>query len=496
MGTGDRRQRTGGDVFGGRPRVKSERGWTLPACLADVDARFMTAALRESGVIDVTNGVVALDESGVGLTAGYFSDIKRVRCTYLHRTDAPARFVVKAWPAFEIMPKVALRGYFVKDISAYHLAADRFYPRVGAVLAEADPANSRWAMVMDDADAFAEHKAHESDMTLDDVMRMIPKLVDVAVAWEGCDRGERADELAGLGVDFWASDDHLGPFKARMPGGAKLFDYVTTMASSSLTGGRAWDRELGPGTAELFTRRLGAFYAGAHPENGATCTLSHGDLRGDNIFFCQPSRQYPHGWLCIDFQMFRGPVPSDLAYLMGTGTVRPDVYGGENLQLVLRTFYEQFRSKTSIYQDYSYDQFRPRVRAHVHRAFRLRGGNGRGDLAGRRLRQRTGGSGRTGERAGVGGRVESGGATPAHVVAQAAGQLPPKLQDVRPVRVREGPPGELGRAGRMGRSALPSAMNGPSGTVTFLFTDILDQPVAGRPIRLRCTAPWPRMTPC
>jgi hypothetical protein len=211
---------------------------------------------------------------------------------------------------------------------------------------------------MDDADAFAEHKAHESDMTVEDVMRMIPRLVDVAVAWEGCERGERADELARLGVDLWASDDHLGPFKARMPGGAKLFDYVTTMGASSLTGGHTWDLELGPGTAELFTRRLEAFYAGAHPENGATCTLSHGDLRGDNIFFCPPSRQYPEGWLCIDFQMmFRGPVPSDLAYLMGTGTVGPDVYGGENLELVLRTFYEQFRSKTSIYHDYSYDQF-------------------------------------------------------------------------------------------------------------------------------------------
>ena len=302
--------------------------------------------------------MVVLDESGVGLTAGYFSDIKRVQCTYRHPTDAPARFVVKAWPAFEILPEDALRAMFVKDISAYHLPADRFYPRVCAVLAEADPAHNRWALVMDDADTFAEHKVHESDMTLDEVLRMIPKLVDVAVAWEGCDRGERADELAHLGVDLWASDDNLGLYKSVMPGGAKLFDRVTTMAASSLTGGHTWDRELGPGIAELFTRRLEAFFAGAHPKNGATCTLSHGDLRGDNIFFCEPDRHYPEGWLCIDFQlMFRGPVPSDLAFLMGTGTVRPEVYAGDNLQLLLRTFYEQFRSKTSIYREYTYDQF-------------------------------------------------------------------------------------------------------------------------------------------
>jgi hypothetical protein len=338
--------------------VNDERHLTLPACLADVDARFMTTALRLSGIINETNRVVALDESGVGLTAGYFSDIKRIRCSYDRPVTAPDRFVVKAWPAFELLPKEALRGLFVKDIGAYHLPADRFYPRVRAVVADADRANNRWALVMDDAEAFAEHKVHEVDMTVDDVLRMIPRLVDVAVAWEGCHLGPLADELDSLGVDLWASDANLGLFRAVMPGGAKLFDRVTAMGTSSLTGGHTWDRALGPAVAEQFTGRIEAFYAGAHPTNGATCTVSHGDLRGDNIFFCEPDGRYPGGWLCIDFQMmFRGPVPSDLAYLMGTGTVGPDVYAGENLQRVLRTFYEQFMAKTSMYREYTYEQF-------------------------------------------------------------------------------------------------------------------------------------------
>jgi hypothetical protein len=331
----------------------------LPRGLGDVDAAFMTSVLREAGVIGATNEVVSQEECGVGMTAGYFSDIKKVRCTYREPTAARTSFVVKAWPAFEILPKPAIQAMFVKDIRAYHFPRETFYPRPDALLAKFDAGEERWALILEDADTFAEHKVHEHEMTLDDVLRMIPKLVQVAVAWEGCDEGQKATALGALGVDLWASEANLGIFKAVMPGGAKLFDKVTTLAGSSLVDGPTWDGYLGgPGIAELFTRKLDAFYALAHPANGATCTLSHGDLRGDNIFFCDPCDRYPDGWLCIDFQLlFRGPVPSDLAYLLGTGSVLPEVYTGDGLQTVLRTFYDQFMAKTTRYRNYSYGGF-------------------------------------------------------------------------------------------------------------------------------------------
>jgi hypothetical protein len=333
-------------------------GADLPAGLADIDVSFMTAVLRRSGVIQEQNEVMATEECGVGMTAGYFSDIKKVRCRYRIRTDAPESFVAKAWPAFELLPRDVLAELFIKDISAYHLAADSFYPRPRAVLAAADPARRRWGLVMEDADTFAEHKVHESEMGFDDVMRMIPRLVEVAAAWEGADHGDRAGSLARLGVNLWASDENLALFKSVMPGGARLFDRVTSMTNSSLATGATWDQDLGPGISELFTTRLDSFFAAAHPRNGATCTLSHGDLRGDNIFFCEPSDAYIDGWLCIDFQlMFRGPVPSDLAYLLGTASVLPEVYAGPNLDRLLHAFYDQFMSKTIIYYDYTFDQF-------------------------------------------------------------------------------------------------------------------------------------------
>jgi hypothetical protein len=100
----------------------------LPKGIDDVDAAFMTRLLRQSGVITATNAVVSQEERGVGMTAGYFSTIKKVKCTYREPTDAPDSFVVKAWPTFEVMPKENISAMFVKDIKAYLFPPERFYP--------------------------------------------------------------------------------------------------------------------------------------------------------------------------------------------------------------------------------------------------------------------------------------------------------------------------------------------------------------------------------
>ena len=53
-------------------------------------------------------------------------------------------------------------------------------------------------------------------------------------------------------------------------------------------------------------------------QKGATQTLCHGDLRGDNIFWDETKDE----WMCIDYQlMSSAPVPADLAYLMSSASV-------------------------------------------------------------------------------------------------------------------------------------------------------------------------------
>lgn len=334
-------------------------GLNLPRSLEEVDAAFMTRVLRRSGAIAATNRVVSQAEQGVGMTAGYFSSIKKVRCTYAEHTDAPTDFVVKAWPSLEIAPRDNIAAMFLKDIHGYQVPAERFYPRPKAHLAACDPDQDAYVLVMEDAGVFATQKVHENELTFDEVMRMIPALVDVAVAWEGCDQGERAAELTAMGIPHWTSPENLDSFKAGMPAGARLFDLVCCTRGTPINGGRPWDTRLGvPDFASRLATRLDAFFAPTRPENGATCTIAHGDMRGDNFFFCEERPDHPHGWLCIDFQqMVSGPVPSDLAYLMSSGSVLPEVYAGENHHRLLRAFYDRFVSRTQRYPDYSWDRF-------------------------------------------------------------------------------------------------------------------------------------------
>lgn len=332
-------------------------GLTLPRNLEEIDAGFMTRLLRARGFISDDNAVLASADSGVGMTAGYFSAIKRMQCRFEHPVGFNTSFIAKAWPEFELAPSENIAEMFARDIMGYMIDAADFYPRPRAYLADFDADRDLWALVMEDACSFSDQKLHETEMSVDEVRRMIPKLVDVAVAWEGCHEGEKGRQLDNINVHHFASSENLAAYKQIMPGGAKLWDYVLSLEESDLVE-RTWNSVLGPNVLELFTRKLDAFYEGVRPENGATCTLGHGDLRGDNIFFCDPSDDHPDGWLTIDFQLlFRGPVPSDLAYLMNSGTVHPDVYRGATRETLMREFYDRFTAKTRLYRDYSWEQF-------------------------------------------------------------------------------------------------------------------------------------------
>ena len=72
----------------------------LPAKLADINAAFLTQLLKARGLLETDNDITAVEESGVGMTAGYFSDIKKIHCSFKAPTNCPAYFVAKAWPDF------------------------------------------------------------------------------------------------------------------------------------------------------------------------------------------------------------------------------------------------------------------------------------------------------------------------------------------------------------------------------------------------------------
>jgi len=62
--------------------------------------------------------------------------------------------------------------------------------------------------------------------------------------------------------------------------------------------------------------------------------------------------------MAIDYQMnFKGPVVSDLAYIMMSGTVHPDVYQNHTDELI-ELFYAEFMKRTTKYKSYTLAQCR------------------------------------------------------------------------------------------------------------------------------------------
>ena len=96
-----------------------------------------------------------------------------MKCHFKHPTDAPDSFVVKTWPDFELAPKEQIAGMFEKDIIAYTTQRN-LYPRPQVYLADFDAAEDRWALLMDDANAFGTQKLHETEMTTEEVLHMVP----------------------------------------------------------------------------------------------------------------------------------------------------------------------------------------------------------------------------------------------------------------------------------------------------------------------------------
>ena len=120
----------------------------------------MTTLLRDRRVISQSNSVVSQEETDVGMTAGYFSAIKRVKCQYAETTDAQDTFIVKAWPDFELLPKDNIKDMFALDIKGYLFDKESFFPRPNALLADFNAEADQWALIMEDACTFAEQKLH------------------------------------------------------------------------------------------------------------------------------------------------------------------------------------------------------------------------------------------------------------------------------------------------------------------------------------------------
>lgn len=354
----------------------------LPKDLDAMDKAWFTELLRHRGCINPGDSVVSMEEKGVGMTAGYFSAIKKVTITLSPGAPAscPTKFVAKAWPSFELLPKDSIKAMFIKDIKGFSdFSAEVFYPRPTVYLATYDETKDLYALVMADCDEYSTHMVHETPLNLEQVKQMIPKMVQVALAFEGIDDADHPlkDAVDKASIVHFCSEGSLAVYNQVMPQGAAIFDEFTTGQGKAAKKNKKrpfhddpevperakpfvnWqNRGLGKDFSQKFTRCLNEYMGSITPENGGTVTVFHGDLRGDNLFFEDGNSRgaLEHGWMAIDFQLLaKGPVISDLAYLMCSGSVRPDVYEAHT-DAIVEEFYKQFMAGTKKYPDYTLAQ--------------------------------------------------------------------------------------------------------------------------------------------
>jgi hypothetical protein len=341
--------------------------FNIPASLDEVDAKWMQDLLRYRGVISQTCEVTSVKKQGVGMTAGYFSAIEKVKCVFSEQTSCQDSFVVKAWPALELLPKDSIKGMFIADMKGYSdFESEDWYPRPNIYLASYDEAKDLWALVMDDCDTYATHCVHENPLTLEQVKKMIPGLVHTAVKFErvGLDKDHPLHAKAAY-IPNWV-DLTKAVFGPLAPAGAGAYnkmlqsddlyscDDKSKFGFPKLRPSKSWAGEVGEDYALEFVKVFEAFWDRSDAQKGATQTVSHGDLRGDNIFWDEKKDT----WFAIDFQLtFKGPIASDLAYVMNSGTVLPDVYENHTDE-ILREFFEQFKAKTVKYKDLTFEKFK------------------------------------------------------------------------------------------------------------------------------------------
>jgi hypothetical protein len=218
-----------------------------------------------------------------------------------------------------------MKGY--SDFDSNH-----FYPRPQVYLATYDAAADQWALVMEDIDSYGEHRVNENPINKDELLAMIPQLTTIAAEFECKDPAATG---TAPHVKPWGSAENIEAFKAVVAMGAPLAD----KALCSSIGPETWAHDLGTDFCQRFRDKLEQFWSRCSPATAKTCTIAHGDLRGDNLFTTPGG----HGWTCIDFQlMFWGPVPSDLAYIMATATCDWDTLVNHEDE-ILHTFYDQVR---------------------------------------------------------------------------------------------------------------------------------------------------------
>ncbi|MGE0571436.1 MAG: phosphotransferase [Dehalococcoidia bacterium] len=268
---------------------------SIPAAMSEVTAAWLTAALREGGVLKSAS-VASESKETIGVGVGILGELARVTLTYNQdEAGAPATVIVKLPTQDPGGRGVAqLLGFYEKEARIYHelapkLAAPRSY------YSARDMAADRYVIVMEDVGSVRQGDQVEG-ASAEDTALLVKEMADMHARWWESSELEALDWLPALNAP-----------QTMMAQGATMMALEPFLANfgSTLT---ERQRTAAIALAPRVMSMLEALATGPR-------TFLHGDLRLDNIFFGSTDGTRP--LTLIDWQISgRGRGPFDIAYFL------------------------------------------------------------------------------------------------------------------------------------------------------------------------------------
>lgn len=268
---------------------------SIPQTMIDVTAAWLTAALREGGVLNAAS-VVSESKETIGVGVGILGELARVTLEYdAAEAGAPKTVVVKLPTQDPGGRGVAqLLGFYEKEARIYHelapkLAAPRNY------YSARDMAAERYVIVMEDVGSVRQGDQVEGASATDAEL-LVREMASMHARWW------ESPELKAL--------DWLPPLNAPQTLMAQGATMVALEPFLEKFGPDLTERQRGIAVS-LAPRVMSMLQGLAEGPR----TFLHGDLRLDNIFFGSTDGTRP--LTLIDWQISgRGRGPFDIAYFL------------------------------------------------------------------------------------------------------------------------------------------------------------------------------------
>jgi hypothetical protein len=280
---------------------------SLPRAVEDLDAAWLTSALRADGTIGADAEIAGVRPERIAVATGFSSELYR-----LHLTGAggvPASVVAKLPTTTAVREAMDMIGGYAREIAFYGQVAGRAplrTPRAHVALMAAD--STDFVLVLEDLGSW-ENGDHYAGLPLDRARGCIAQLAGLH-AWS------TDTENAAIAEAFPSLDTPIArqAFPALFAKGWRIY--------------RDHARETIPAVIAGYAERFGGHAGVALGALTERQMLVHGDIRADNLFFDGDQIAI------VDFQLAAcatGIV--DVAYLVSQGLTTQE-RGGRDEQLV------------------------------------------------------------------------------------------------------------------------------------------------------------------